>query len=198
MNANTGTARAVVKRNPSASLQQMLTNQYYANSTVSSNSLFYEVLELSLTELETKKLIKLCWLPDGIAKEEFLELLVSKNGQVQDIIPLLQKKLDLAEEKMQGIRFYESHVGKFHKELEPSFSVAGIQEYMSLFAERTPEEELDMAEEDRFIYAFHFQKEPSKAHSQGIPFKFVVKPVCTLPKPIFELVQEIVTDDYIG
>lgn len=156
----------------------MLTNQYYANSTISSNSLFYEVLELSLTELETKKLIKLCWLPDGIAKEEFLELLVPKNGQVQDIIPLLQKKLDLTEEQIQGIRFYESHVGKFQKELEFSFNVAGIQEYLSLFAERTPEEELDMAEDDRFIYAFHFQKEPSKAHSQGIPFKFVVKPVC--------------------
>lgn len=178
MNANTGTARSVVKRNPNSSLQQMLTNQYYANSTISANSLFYEVLELSLTELETKKLIKLCWLPEGIAKEEFLELLVPKNGQVQDIIPLLQKKLDIAEEKVQGIRFYESHVGKFHKELDPSFNVAGIQEYMSLFAEKIPEEELDMAEEDRFIYAFHFQKEPSKAHSQGIPFKFVVKPVC--------------------
>lgn len=178
MNANTGAARTVVKRNQNSTLQQMLTNQYYANSTVSSNSLFYEVLELSLTELETKKIIKLCWLPDGIAKEESLELLVPKNGQVQDIIPLLQKKLDVAEEKMQGIRFYESHLGKFIKELDLSFNVAGIQDYMSLFAERIPEEELDMTEEDRFISAFHFQKEPSKAHNQGIPFKFVVKPVC--------------------
>lgn len=160
----------------------MLTNQYYPNSTVSPNSLYYEVLELSLTELETKKLIKLCWLPDGIVKEELLELLVPKNGQVQDIIPLLQKKLDVAEEKVQGIRFYESHVGKFHKELDLSFNVAGIQEYTSLFVERIPEEELDMTEEDRFISAFHFQKEPIKVHSQGIPFKFVIKPVCTLPE----------------
>lgn len=179
MNANTGAARTIVKRNPNSNLQQMLTNQYYPNSTVSSNSLFYEVLELSLTELETKKLIKLCWLPEGISKEEALELLVPKNGQVQDIIPLLQKKLDLDNEKIQGIRFYESHLGKFQKELEPNFNVVGIQEYMTLFAERIPDEELEMGEEDRFITAFHFHKEPSKSHNQGIPFKFVVKNVCT-------------------
>jgi len=46
---------------------------------------------------------------------------------------------------------------------------------MSLLVERIPDEEQDMDEVDRYIYAFHFQKEPSKTHSFGIPFKFVVK-----------------------
>lgn len=181
MNANTGTARTIVKRNPNTNLQQMLVNQYYANSTLSPNSLFYEVLELSLTELETKKVVKLMWLPEGISKEEQLEVLVPKSGQVQDIIPLLQQKLALDEEKVQGIRFYESHLGKFQKELALHFSVAGIQEYMTLFAERIPEEENEMTDDDRFIYAFHFHKEPSKCHNSGIPFKFVIKNVCTRP-----------------
>ncbi|KAH8146865.1 uncharacterized protein LAJ45_09239 [Morchella importuna] len=175
VNANTGTARTIVKRNPNTNLQQMLVNQYYANSTLSPNSLFYEVLELSLTELETKKVVKLMWLPEGISKEEQLEVLVPKSGQVQDIIPLLQQKLALDEEKVQGIRFYESHLGKFQKELPPHFNVAGIQEYMTLFAERIPEEENEMTDDDRFIYAFHFHKEPSKCHNSGIPFKFVIK-----------------------
>lgn len=156
----------------------MLTNTYYSNTTISANSLFYEILELSLTELETMKNLKLFWLPEGIVREELVEILVPKNGQIQDIAAILQKKLELDEETTQKLRFYESHTGRFHKELEPTFSVAGIQEYnMSLLVERIPEEEQDMDEADRYIYAFHFQKEPSKTHSFGIPFKFVVKQV---------------------
>jgi len=44
---------------------------------------------------------------------------------------------------------------------------------MTLYAEKTPEEELNAAEDDRFIYCFHFDKEAQKPH--GIPFKFVLK-----------------------
>jgi ubiquitin carboxyl-terminal hydrolase 7 len=155
----------------------MLANNYYSNTTISANSLFYEILELSLTELETMKNLKLLWLPEGIVKEELVDILVPKNGQIQDIAAILQKKLELDEETAQKLRFYESHAGKFHKELEPTFNVAGIQEYMSLLVERIPEEEQDMGDGDRYIHAFHFQKEPSKTHSFGIPFKFVVKQV---------------------
>jgi len=58
----------------------MLTTTYYSNTTISPNSLFYEVLELSLTELETMKTLQLYWLAEGIVKEEEVEILVPKNG----------------------------------------------------------------------------------------------------------------------
>ncbi|CAZ81196.1 unnamed protein product [Tuber melanosporum] len=175
INAATGGPRSIIKRSPNTTLHQMLTTTYYSNTTISPNSLCYEVLELSLTELETMKTLKLYWLPEGIVKEEQVEILVPKNGQVQDIAAILQKKLELDDETGSKLRFYESHLGKFYKELEPTFGVAGIQDYMSLLVERKPNEELEMEEGDRFIYAFHFHKEPSKAHAFGIPFKFVVK-----------------------
>lgn len=44
---------------------------------------------------------------------------------------------------------------------------------MNIYAERIPEEELNMAPNDRLINCFHFEKEPSKAHN--VPFYFVLK-----------------------
>jgi len=61
---------------------------------------------------------------------------------------MLQKKLELDDETASKLRFYESHMGKFYKELEPAVNVAGIQEYRSLFVKCKPNEELEMEEGD--------------------------------------------------
>lgn len=45
---------------------------------------------------------------------------------------------------------------------------------MTLYAEPIPAEESDLSD-DYIIDAFHFHKEPSKPHTLGVPFKFVVK-----------------------
>jgi Ubiquitin-specific protease C-terminal len=76
---------------------------------------------------------------------------------------------------MQAVRVYEAQSGKIHKELRPDFSITGLNEYVSLYAEKIPEEELNMQGDEHLITAFNFDREPGKSH--GIPFKFVVKPV---------------------
>ncbi len=104
-------------------------------------------------------------------------MLVPKNGTVADITPALQKKANLPDEAMQNIRFYEAHGGKVFKELTSDMSVVNFSDYVTIYAEQIPQDE-QVADEaiDRAVYAFHFDKEPSKVH--GVPFKFVVKPVC--------------------
>lgn len=103
-------------------------------------------------------------------------MLVAKHGIISDLVAGLQKRANLDDETTQHIRVYEVHGGKIHKEVNDNYSVAGINEYVTLYAERMPEEEANMGEGERTIYAFNFDKEPSKPH--GVPFKFVVKPVC--------------------
>lgn len=73
------------------------------------------------------------------------------------------------------MRVYETHSGKIYKELPENFNIAGINEFVTLYAEKIPEEELNMPEDERVINAFNFDREPNKPH--GVPFKFVVKPV---------------------
>ncbi|KAL7275777.1 ubiquitin-specific protease ubp15 [Rhizina undulata] len=175
VNPSNGMPRTALKRTTNANLNNMLTNQYYSQAPTNSNTLYYEVLEMSLTELETKKTLKITYLPDGISKAEPVEVLVSKSGSIQETVPLLQKKLELDDDVAARIRFFEAHYGKLHKELDSTFNVAGITDYVTVYAEKIPDEELDMTDGDRFIAAWHFQKEPSQTHKQGIPFKFVVK-----------------------
>lgn len=107
--------------------------------------------------------------------QEVFDLLVAKNGTVKDLIPLLQKKANLSDETIQAIRFFEAHNNKFYKELSEDFAVVSITDFVTLFAESIPEEELNADQGYQIIYGFHFDKEPNKPH--GVPFKFIIKPV---------------------
>jgi ubiquitin carboxyl-terminal hydrolase 7 len=53
-------------------------------------------------------------------------------------------------------------------------NITGVDEFVSLYAERIPDDEINAVQLDRAIYCFHFDKEPSKPH--GVPFKFILKP----------------------
>ena len=90
------------------------------------------------------------------------------------MIPGIQRKLNLDEKTAQAIRIYEAHGGKVYKELLEDFNVTGVNEFVTLYAEKIPDEEFSATDEDRAIYCFHFDKEPSKPH--GVPFKFILKP----------------------
>jgi ubiquitin carboxyl-terminal hydrolase 7 len=102
-------------------------------------------------------------------------VLVVKNGTVTDAIAAIQKKLNLTPEVVKDIRLYEVHGFKIYKELHPDYAVASISDFVSLYAETTPEEELNVDPEAKYISTFHFSKEPSKPH--GVPFKFLLIPV---------------------
>lgn len=106
------------------------------------------------------------------------EVLVPQNGTVADLVTAFQKKVGLDEDSARNLRIYEAHSGKIYKELGEDFKIAGLNEYVTLFAENIPEEEVNMEEGERTINAFNFDREPNKSH--GIPFKFVVKPVSTV------------------
>ncbi|KAF3926684.1 hypothetical protein ABW21_db0202821 [Orbilia brochopaga] len=173
--SNTGLpTRSVVKRgNNVLSLAQMLQSSYM--QSVRPDALYYEVLDMSLSELETKKMVKITWLSDGITKEETIEVLAPKNGTLQDVIELLQKKINIPDEDVERVHIWESHNHKYYKDLGIDYSVASIQEYVTLYGDLETEESFvtDAASGDAAIRCFHFSKEPSKTH--GAPFRFVVK-----------------------
>lgn len=71
VNLQTGNPKVAVKRNPTQTLQQILSPPYasYSSGNQRQDSLYYEVLDISLTELDTKKSLKVVWLTEGISKE---------------------------------------------------------------------------------------------------------------------------------
>ena len=176
VSVTTGKPKQIVKRNINQNLSQMLMTQYssYGYNAHHSDSLYYEVLDMSLSEYETKKILKIHWLSDGISKEELAEILVPRNGVIADILPGLHKKFSLKDDIVQNIRFYEAHNGKIYRELSGDLSVTGITEFVTIFAEKIPDEEINATEDEQDIYCYHFDKEPNKTHS--VPFKFLIKP----------------------
>lgn len=69
--ASSGKPKPFIKRTVTQNLQQILASQYatYGYNMHRSDALFYEVLDTSLSEYETKKNLKITWLPEGITKE---------------------------------------------------------------------------------------------------------------------------------
>ncbi|EON63096.1 hypothetical protein W97_02323 [Coniosporium apollinis CBS 100218] len=177
VNYNSGRAKAPVRRTQNQTLGHILQGAFTnfgANQTQRTDCLIYEVLELSLTELESRKNVKVHWLPEGITKQEPYDILVPKNGTMADVLDSLQKKANLSDETMQRLRIYEAHGGKFYKELPPTFGVVSINEFVTIYVEKIPDEEVSRDEEtEKLVSAYHFDRESNKPHN--IPFLFLVK-----------------------
>ncbi|KAJ5176850.1 uncharacterized protein N7482_002727 [Penicillium canariense] len=174
--ASTGKAKAFLKRSTTSTLAQILNGQYgaYGYTMHRSDALYYEVLDMSLSDYESKKCFKVTLLSEGITKEEVVEVLVARNGTVAELLSALQRKANLDEKTLQEVKIFEAHSGKLYKELRDDTNVSAINEYSTLYAERVPAEELNMEDDDRLVGAFNFDREPNRTH--GVPFKFVVKP----------------------
>ncbi|KAK5071922.1 ubiquitin-specific protease ubp15 [Lithohypha guttulata] len=178
VNATNGKPKSWVKRNLQQSLSQILTSQFTAYGAYSqhrSDALYYEILEVSLQDYETKKIMKPIWLHDGIVKEEQLEILVPKQGIIDDLISGIMRKLKMSDEvDPRRIRILEVAAGKISRVLAGDHNVGVINEFTSLYGELIPDEEINMDDEDISVYCYHFDKEPGKPH--GVPFILVVKP----------------------
>ncbi|KAI5288344.1 hypothetical protein KEM55_009109 [Ascosphaera atra] len=136
--------------------------------------LYYEILEESVSEYETKKLLKATWLCDGIGNELLMDLLVPEDGTIADVKAKLRKRLGSEVEHVQKIRVFEVFQDKIHRELGDEFFVETFSEKTNLYAEPVPEEELEIKEGEYTIDSFNFDTDVAKTHS--IPFKFLLKP----------------------
>ncbi|KAF2719013.1 cysteine proteinase [Polychaeton citri CBS 116435] len=180
-NAQTGRARpSPVKRSPGITVANILLGTtayggYGYSQGQAPDHLYYEVLEMSLMDLEQRKTVKILYLTDGITKEEQYDVLVPKQSTFAEVLLALQKRADIPNEALEHVRFYESHGGKVYKQLPLTHNVMQLNEFMTVYAEQIPEEEesLDKDQGDRLINCFHFEKEPNKHHST--PFIFPLK-----------------------
>lgn len=71
VNSQTGNPRTAVKRTPNQTLLNILTPSGYGSLQANhrNDALYFEVLDMSLAEMDTKKTIKLTYLSEGITKE---------------------------------------------------------------------------------------------------------------------------------
>ncbi|CAG8746887.1 16325_t:CDS:2, partial [Dentiscutata heterogama] len=120
----TGTHKAIIKRSTTQTLSEMLQTSYLPNSA---NLLYYEMLEISIVELETKKFFKVCWLGTTIKEEEVIDVRLPKTAIINDILEALLQKLSLSV-PTDRIRLYEVLHCKIQKEYDSNDPIDKIQE----------------------------------------------------------------------
>ena len=81
VNTTTGNPKTPVKRSAASNLLSMLhTGTYTQTQQYRVEAFFFEVLEISLEELEFKKSVKLTWLSEGITKEVWFAFAINHVG----------------------------------------------------------------------------------------------------------------------
>lgn len=139
-NPTSALPKTVVKRNPTATLAEMIQPAGYGNQVL--HILFYEVLDISVVELETKKMLKLMWLGNTIKEEQSVDVLVPKTATMMELSKLMLEKLmvekgvKLSENGSKQVRFFEVLNSKITKEFAPNDLITNFNDsYATLYAE---------------------------------------------------------------
>lgn len=169
-----GQSKTPLRRHNSQTLAEMIQPGYTPNAT---NLLYYELLDVTLAELETKKSVKVTWMGLHNKEEGVHTFLMAKTANLHDVIDSVAKEIKFAKEGgTQKIRIFEiPSGGRMQKlytgsELIKDMTANTLDD---LYAEEIPIEEMNVTEDERVITCYHFAKEPTRFH--GVPFRFVLK-----------------------
>ncbi|KAM0756443.1 cysteine proteinase [Meredithblackwellia eburnea MCA 4105] len=171
-NGQTGLPKAIVKRQNNHTVAELIQPSYMS---ATSNLLFYELLDVSIIELETKKSLKITWVGVHNKEEGSHSFLLPKNTTMSEVAEThLRKNVKLTPEGSNLIRVFEVAHGRSQKPFSGSEVVRDVHDSTELFAEEIPVDEAQADDDVRIVPVYHFNKEPSRAH--GVPFKFVLLP----------------------
>ncbi|GAA6000863.1 ubiquitin-specific protease UBP15 [Rhodotorula paludigena] len=172
-NGANGSPKQVIRRQANQTVSEMISPGYMATTN---NLLYYELLDVSIIELETKKSLRIAWVGPTNKEEGVHQFLLPKNTTMHDVAnDWLRKAVKLNPEYGSGsIRLFEIHQGRAQKVFTGTEAVRDVSESSELYAEEISNDELNAEDDERVVQVFHFNKEPTRAH--GIPFRFVLRP----------------------
>ncbi|GAA5992402.1 hypothetical protein JCM11641_002734 [Rhodosporidiobolus odoratus] len=171
-NGANGTPKTVIRRQSGSSVAELVQPGYMQTSC---NLLYYELLDVSIIELETKKSLRITWVGPTNKEEGSFPFLLPKNTSMAEVAnEHLRKQVKLQPEGSGTIRIFEIINGRTQKVFNGSEVVRDVPEATELYAEEISSEEANVEDDERIVQVYHFNKDPSRAH--GIPFRFVLKP----------------------
>ncbi|XP_021625341.1 ubiquitin C-terminal hydrolase 12 isoform X4 [Manihot esculenta] len=141
-----------------------------------SDILYYEVLDISLPELQGLKTLKVAF--HHATKDEVVihTIRLPKQSTIGDVINDLKTKVELSHPSAE-LRLLEVFYHKIYKIFPHNEKIENINDqYWTLRAEEIPEEEKNLAPNDRLIHVYHFMKDPAQNQVQnfGEPFFLVI------------------------
>ncbi|MEW5319855.1 MAG: hypothetical protein WDW38_010976 [Sanguina aurantia] len=150
-----------------ATLEQMLTHSHHTLDTV-----YYEVLDIPLAELETLKTLKVTFHGDKSEHLGDFSVRLPKNGCVSNVLTALQQQLQgpLLPYATRPLRLLETLGGKIYKVLTEDEAVDNVNDnYWTLRIEPIPEDQLELAPTSRVINVQHVHPPPADVKEESQP-----------------------------
>ncbi|EIE78675.1 hypothetical protein RO3G_03379 [Rhizopus delemar RA 99-880] len=174
--------RETITYKPTLRLEEMMPSlpkpneyqQFVSLEKMNTPSLFYELLEVDIADLESKRSIEVNVLGPTLRKETKVTALVSRAGTVRQLLDQVILKGKMEAKDPAKIRLYEALDGKLTKEfsLEQPVDNVATEKNAIVYAEPIPKDELEMnLDTDRLVNVVHYHNRPTGLHS--IPFRFV-------------------------
>jgi len=165
-----GMPKAPLKRALNQSIWDIIQTSYLAAQP---SVLFYERLDVSIIELETKRSLKVLWTGAHNKEEATLPFLLPKTNTIHDLQDQIIKSVTLSPNSTGKIRVFGITKDGRHQEAFSSSEMLGNLPDVEIYAEEIPREELEARNEDKIINVFHYTRDPTRSH--GVPFRFVAK-----------------------
>jgi ubiquitin carboxyl-terminal hydrolase 7 len=132
-----GTPKTVIRHLPNSTLMEMIQPSMY--NGVNIPTLFYEVLDIPLSELETKKQVKITVLTPTLSEEKMYDMVLPKDNKISDLLQELERKgVNFESESGTRLpRIFEAVQNKFIRELDMNETLSALTDsaYCTLYAE---------------------------------------------------------------
>lgn len=152
--------------------------QHFGQTT---DTLFYEVLDLPLPQLERLKTLKIAFHGDKAEEIAQHQLRLPKDSCIGHVLEELRKLLDKSYAST-PLRLMEIYLSKIYKVFEDKDEIDSVNDaYWQLRAEAIPEDQLSVSEQDQLIHVYHFTcDQHSQGNTFGDPFLFRISETETL------------------
>lgn len=158
-------------------LSDMLVQGYQAPT----DTLYYEILDIPLFELEKLKSLKIAYHKDTTEECETYTLRLPKDSKVEEALCELRRRIPDASSTEQ-LRLMEVFYHKIYKTYDAEDKIDSINDqYWTLRAEAVSEEERNMGPADKLVHVYHFTTKDrvsgntTPMQTFGDPFFFVLR-----------------------
>ena len=165
-------SKVPIKSNDTTTLGEIV-NYYTYHRNGTNKVIYFDLLDISLAELESKRDIKAVVLDEHYKESAPIELRVSKLATMSDASQQIRDKLKLNDDVQFNI--FEALNSRKAKTFLPTETVSILNEYASLYFEIISKTEMEPSAgtSDRMLVeCFHFAKDTYRGH--GIPFTILL------------------------
>lgn len=181
-NPSNNQPKSIVKRALNQSVAEITQTNYYTQYP--NVIVYYELLDISIIELETKKSLKVIWTGRNNKEESTMSYLLPKTYTFNDVAEHMTKNMKIQPGGSGKIRIFDiSQSGRSQREYTGSEMIGNLTDPAELFAEvcsmidhadrqEVPMEELQAGDNAKIVPVFHFARETNRTH--GVPCRFVL------------------------